>query len=478
MTSNPKAFISYSWSSPEHQQWVLDLATQLTENGVDVTIDTWDLREGHDAIKFMERMVTDPAIKKVIIVLDRTYARKADDRKGGVGTESQIISPEIYARADQDKFVGVASETDPDGRPFLPTFYKSRIYIDLSHADIYATNFDQLLRWLYDKPAHPKPRIGKRPEFLNENAIQLPTHSRANRATDLLKSGSSLASGAIDEYFSIFAESLEEFRIPVDKLAGQTIFDDPIVQSIDSFLPYRDEFIRVVSTLARYSTVNNDKTLRRFFEKLIPYMFPPKSLTQYHEWYWDNYKFVIHEMFLYSIGFLLKHERFEDVLQLMSQGYYVGKALDSLPMQQFDTIYQDMSSLEHRKKRLRLNRKSIRADMLEQRSHTSGLSLLALMQADFVLFLFNSIKSVKEKGDPRWWPQTLSYYRSSAPFEIFARAESLKYFQKICPLIAVESKAELEQAFKLFSGSQPRLSLPYLISLEDATNFSKLVSKP
>src|SRR5262245_28656183 len=99
MTRPPKAFISYSWSSQAHQKWVLDLATQLRENGVDVTIDKWDLKEGHDAIKFMEQMVTDPEIKKVIIVLDRTYAEKADGRKGGVGTETQIISPEIYAKA-------------------------------------------------------------------------------------------------------------------------------------------------------------------------------------------------------------------------------------------------------------------------------------------------------------------------------------------------------------------------------------------
>ena len=125
MTSSPKAFISYSWSSPEHQKWVLDLATQLRENGVDVTVDKWDLKEGHDAIKFMEKMVTDPEIKKVIVVLDRTYAEKADGREGGVGTETQIISPKIYAKADQNKFVGVASETGEDGKPFLPTFYKS-----------------------------------------------------------------------------------------------------------------------------------------------------------------------------------------------------------------------------------------------------------------------------------------------------------------------------------------------------------------
>ena len=47
--THPKLFISYSWSSPEHEQWVLKLATELRENGVDVTLDKWDLKEGHDA---------------------------------------------------------------------------------------------------------------------------------------------------------------------------------------------------------------------------------------------------------------------------------------------------------------------------------------------------------------------------------------------------------------------------------------------
>jgi hypothetical protein len=39
MTENPKVFISYSWGSAEHQQWVLDLATQLRESSVDAIID-------------------------------------------------------------------------------------------------------------------------------------------------------------------------------------------------------------------------------------------------------------------------------------------------------------------------------------------------------------------------------------------------------------------------------------------------------
>src|SRR6266404_8934119 len=96
---------------------------------------------------------------------------------------------------------------------------------------------------------------------------------------------------------------------------------------------------------------------------------------------------------------LRQHERFDLVLQLMSQGYYVSDALDNPhePMQQFGIIHQHMESLAHRDKRLQLRRLSLRADMLEQRSHTSGLPLVGLMQADFVLFFFDAITSLTEK---------------------------------------------------------------------------------
>ena len=49
----PKLFISYSWSSPDHEQWVVKLATELRESGIDVILDKWDLKEGHDAHAFM-----------------------------------------------------------------------------------------------------------------------------------------------------------------------------------------------------------------------------------------------------------------------------------------------------------------------------------------------------------------------------------------------------------------------------------------
>jgi hypothetical protein len=40
---DPKCFISYSWDSDLHKDWVRELATQLETNGVEVFLDQWDV---------------------------------------------------------------------------------------------------------------------------------------------------------------------------------------------------------------------------------------------------------------------------------------------------------------------------------------------------------------------------------------------------------------------------------------------------
>jgi TIR domain len=261
----PKVFISYSWTSNEHQQWVLDLATALRDNGVDAILDKWDLKEGHDAITFMERMVNDESVEKVIIILDRRYAETANDRKGGVGTETQIITPQIYASADQNKFVGVASEVGADGKPFKPAYYAARIHIDLSNEDTYAENFDQLLRWIFNKPAYPKPSLGKPPEFLKEESVLLPTRSHAQRVVNLLRSASPAALGALVEYFDNLSENFGMLRIK-DPTGPE--FDEEVLKSISAFLPYRDEFVGVVTAVAKSALPSEEfvTALKRFFE--------------------------------------------------------------------------------------------------------------------------------------------------------------------------------------------------------------------
>jgi TIR domain len=204
----PKLFVSYSWTNSDHEAWVLRLATELRESGVDVILDKWDLREGNDAHAFMEKMVTDPDIKKVILICDKLYAEKTDGRSGGVGKEAQIISGEIYEKQDQDKFVAVIKERDEAGKPYLPVYYRSRIYIDLSDLTTYSENFERLLRWAFDQPMFKKPDVGSKPQFLareEDVALSLTTSSHHRRAVDAIKNGRSNAISATADYFDVLA---------------------------------------------------------------------------------------------------------------------------------------------------------------------------------------------------------------------------------------------------------------------------------
>ena len=93
---HPKVFISYAWGSEDYKIKVLSFATDLMNDGIEVILDQWSLKEGNDTYAFMEQSATDPTITNVLILLDPVYEKKANGRDGGVGTETQIISPEIY----------------------------------------------------------------------------------------------------------------------------------------------------------------------------------------------------------------------------------------------------------------------------------------------------------------------------------------------------------------------------------------------
>jgi SEFIR domain-containing protein len=369
----PKIFISYSWSDSSHEQWVIVLATELREAGVDVILDKWDLKEGHDAVAFMEKMVTDPDIKKVAIVTDEIYAEKADGRAGGVGTETQIISKEVYDNQEQDKFVAVVSQKDENGKPYLPTYYKSRIYIDLSEPDSYGENFEKLLRWIYDKPLYVKPEIGKKPLFLEEeHPISLSTTASLKRAVEGIKNNKPYAPGAIDEYLSTFSENLERFRIQ----PKHEEFDDLVIKNIENFIPYRNEIIQLIITINQYApSEENIQKLHRFFESLIPYMKKPEHVLSCRDWDFDNYKFIIHELFLYAIAIFLKFEHFKHANTFLEQKYYLPGNSDygRDVMVGFGVFREPIKALGHRNQRLGLRRLSLRADLLKDRCAGVGI---------------------------------------------------------------------------------------------------------
>jgi hypothetical protein len=454
----------------------MNLATQLVENGVDVVLDKWNLREGHDAVQFMESMVTDPAVSKVIVVSDKRYAEKADNRKGGVGTESQIMSPEIYKKADQNKFAAIVPEVDENGEPHLPKFFGSRVYIDMTESR-YGTNFEQLLRWIFDKPQYVKPPLGKMPEFLNENAAPSLTRSKVRRTIDIINSPLGSPTASTNSYLDSLVDLLEQSRID----PNVPDFPQAVLNAIENFLPYRNEFIEFIMAAASASDLELPRTLQRFFERIIPLMSRPASVNSWSEWDYDNYVFIVHELFLYTIAALLKRERFETLSEFLRLRFYVRDDDRDEVMKPFSVLRKPMRALGPKQQELR--RISLRADLLEQRSHVvSGLKFTDVMEADFVLFLR---AGMTEQDTGRWYPETLLYtsFRFSGPFEVFARSESKAYFKRLSPVIEIYTKGEMEALIATYTvdgrGGRwlPRWDYETL-NIASLSNVAKLESRP
>lgn len=150
----PKAFISYSHDSLEHKKWALDLATRLRSSGVDAQIDQWDLRPGDDLAHFMETHLT--AADRVLMVCTDKYVEKANAGTGGVGYEKMIVTASSLARIDSNKVIPLIKQS---GTANVPTFLRSKVYLDFSKADQFEFAFDELVRTLHDAPLYKKPPI-------------------------------------------------------------------------------------------------------------------------------------------------------------------------------------------------------------------------------------------------------------------------------------------------------------------------------
>jgi SEFIR domain-containing protein len=445
--SRARTFVSYSWSSPTHESWVVSLAERLVQDGIDVVLDKWDLKAGHDANVFMEQMVTDTTVTKVLMICDRAYVEKANQRAGGVGTESQIISPQLYENnsAQQSKFAALCTEVGDDGKPYVPVFYKGRIYFDFTQPERVESSYEELLRWLADKPRYLKPKLGALPASIsNPDLATTATSSRARRAEDAVRNGLAHAKGALLDYFDGFIAELPNFRIVVKQ--GE-IHDDIVMAKIEAMRPYASEFQSVVATLLRYAPKADlfDLVLSTL-ERAGTFMFRPEDIQQWNTDDFDAYVVLVHDLFLTTFARVLRGEQF-DLARQQVERRYVIKGDDSAgerASRSFEVFCGYPSSLERRGRRLQLNRSSLHADLINGWYKGHELGLPFLIQADFVLWLISRFHN-----DPQtymqWHPWTIVYagYRSS-PFEMFARAESKQYFDRIAPLFGTKSASDFQ----------------------------------
>jgi len=160
----PVAFVSYSHDSREHKEWVrTQLAERLMAGGIRVILDQWHLKFGSDLGVFMETL---SRADFVLIVCTPEYAARADNREGGVGYESTIITGELLARRPsiEPKFVPLLRAGELENS--RPAYLKTTLAADLRPENPdYEMQFERLLRQLHREPEYVPPPLDSKPAF-------------------------------------------------------------------------------------------------------------------------------------------------------------------------------------------------------------------------------------------------------------------------------------------------------------------------
>lgn len=439
----PKVFISYSWSSEEHQSLVKMWAEQLISDGVEVVLDIFDLKEGHDKYAFMERMVTDASVTHVLVFSDRQYSEKADARRAGVGTESLIISKIVYEKVDQSKFIPIVCELSADGKACLPTFLQSRIWIDFSSPESANKNWEQLIRLLYGKPQHEKPQLGKPPRYITESdsAPSDPAISKfiALRQAILQgKPGLSMYRTDLIESCISYADELRIRKNPDINTLGKKILED--CGKLKKVRDHIADWILLESSMAT-SEEFTDAVLA-LLENLIELKSRPSEITSWNDAWFDAHGLFVYETFLYIVAALIKTSSFRTLHEIYTSHYLKPQAErhGDQVFENFDAFYGYSEVIQSALSDGGQRYYSAGAELISRQADRVDLPFKCIIEAELLTYLMTLITP-----DTNWHPGTMHYSSYARDLTLFLRASQHKHFANLAIVTGI-SDAEVLRA--------------------------------
>jgi len=440
--SRPKVFISYSWSSPGHRERVRLWAERLLQDGIDVVLDIYDLREGHDKYSFMERMVTDPEITHVLVMCDRAYAEKANAKRAGVGTESQIISKEVYEKVQQSKFIPIACEFSEGGEPFLPVFLGSRMWINFSSSEAVNENWEQLIRALYGKPAYQKPSVGAEPAYITSDDPK-PSNPAAGKFSTFKHALLNNLRG-VGVYRTDFLSACVSYAdaLRVRQEPDLASLASRIVQDCETLRGVRNLIVDWVLLESRAGdSADFQDALLEFLELLLELKSRPAEVNAWHDSWFEAHSIFVYETFLYLIAALLKTGSHEALNEVLTSHYIRPKSerYSNQKLNDFGCFYGNSETIQQVLAPPGKRLYSPAAELIKRQADRHDLPFSSVIEAELLVFLMSCVVP-----DARWYPQTL-HYASQGEFPFFVRAVRHRDFLKLSKITGVQDADSLRK---------------------------------
>ncbi len=435
MSSTKKVFISYSWAVQER---VVELAERLIANGIDVVLDVYDLKEGQDKYAFMEQSVNDDTIDRVLIICDKTYAEKANNREGGVGDETVIISQEVYGQVKQEKFIPIIFEVDENNKAYCPHYIKSRIYIDLStEDDIYETEYEKLLRNIYEKPLFKKPALGSQPEWLENDTVDL------SALRDTVKQIRGYTGSNTAKADFLLRKGIEQFVEAAKSFEASDL--DSLLPAINSTKPLRDVFVSFCEALI-YSSLEISNTICTLIESLYNDLHDASQKRSYCDADFELYDYIIWEMLITCTAILLHYEKFKALHDIVCHTYFLRDSYfnNSVKPYSYFKFRKYFRTIEgHCKQNSQFKNKiTLSGQILVEREKKPILTKDTLSNADIVLYQLGGVLEISDEESDYWFPNSYVYHEHVQA--LWQKLKSKQYCEKIMPLFGVRTVDELK----------------------------------
>lgn len=437
-----KVFISYSWGNKEHQDWIVNLGKRLMADTVEVILDRWSLKDGHDVHSFMEEMVKSDEIFRVLIICDEKYKIRADEREGGVGTETQIITPNLYSKEKQEKFIPIVLDRNEEGNPYLPVYLSSRKYIDFSKEEDFEGSYEDLLRNILEVPAIPKPKLGaKAPAYITENKIDFSeTNSKIRTIENQLKKNQNLNQKNASNFIEIFLEKLWDFNVgetPND-IEG---FGIKLTETLKSFKPLREDFIKFIDLLSSSEADFSSELMIEFFENAPLYLKPKDERSSWSGSEFDTFKIIFQELFIYTIAISLKNKNYNLISELLNSKYFIKDPYyQNKEPSSFTFLYHYHENLENYFHKTYNKITGFGHYLITNLSDQINKEELIL--ADTLCYVISYLNSTNFHDT--WFPNTYLYGERNS-FNFFEKISSKKHFEKIKSIFNIENEDELKE---------------------------------
>lgn len=444
--SNPKVFISYSWTSEEYKNRVLAIAKLLISDGIDVVIDVWDLKIGSDKYYFMEQSIEDPSINNILVFSDMVYAVKANNREGGVGDETVIITPELYSRNCKGRFIPIVMEKDAGGNPYLPIYMRSLMYIDFSDENIFRKEYEKLLKILYKDNSLNKPALGSKPDWINrtgKDCFEMKSWLTMNCSRE------EAYKDIIEPFKAFYKKEYKENKLDNGKYDFEFIHDlEELLDARNTILKYSEHVIR--------KRADAGKELGDFLEFLHNSLTDIKTFeispSSYYSMSFEIFRFLCWEVFICVVSMLLHFEMFKDLHNLLSRTYFLDNydprlCKEAMTYLGFFTFSGYIEKVIKEKLSNRTEESYAAKLLCVYREYKPICNKTAIANADLFLFqVFPGLKLRKTGFFNTWIPKC--YLFSDWRESIWKKTVSIQYCEKIFPLFGVNSLEEFIQCIK------------------------------